>query len=1195
MGNEAEKIFKSFGLNDANSKNYDAVIQKYNEHFIPKRNTIHERAKFYQRRQKSGESAEQYIRSLHELADNCQFEGNKEEQIRDAIVIGIKDRELSERMQLKEELTLQMAVTMARQSEMVKGQVQEQVPSPYMDTNEVRGARPKSVNRQNSSRVSRRQKQQQQQNRQQKQGNPTTRCTRCNRQHGQNNCPAMGKTCNKCGKINHFAVCCKTKTLHEIDSWDGRREEDSNNVDSVNCGLINCDNGDEAWMTTLNICKSNVSFKIDTGADVSIISESCFKNLKARPALRKSKTILKSPGGNVNCKGYFIAETYRENQKYLFRVYVVSGQSQTNLLSRGASAAMKFVKRVDEIPTSIFGRTGLINCEPVKIQLKENAVPYSVNTARRIPFPLLPKVEQKLNDMIQDGIIEKVSEPSDWCAPMCPVVKPNGDVRITVDYKKLNESVKREIYMLKNLDDISPKLVGMTVFSKLDASNGFFQIPLDEESSKLTTFITPLGRFCYRRVPMGANLSPEIFQKKMTELIANLQGVDVIMDDFIIYGRDMTEHDANLEALVKRIEVSGLKLNPDKCVFRKPKIEFFGHTISTAGVSPSPTKVQAVNELEPPTNKTELQRVLGLINYLGRFVDNLSTIISPMTELLRNDTAWHWGPNQAKAFDDAKRMITNAPCLAFYDPTKQIVVTADASRQGLGGTLYVQDGSNLRPVAFCSRSLNVSEKRWAQIELECLSLVFACEKFSRYLIGLDQFKLITDHKPLIPLINTSDIDKVPIRCQRLLMRLRRFNCVAEYCKGSDLVVSDALSRSPLKTYDTKMEDDITAYVNSCTSQLQITDRRMTAIKEATEADSNMQKLIRLTRDGWPRREKSLPKPIRSYFKVRNELSVTDDLLIYRQRIVIPESQQNRVLEQLHKAHQGIVKSKELAAQCVWWPSINKDIEDAIKNCQFCQEERPSNPREPLKTSAVPKGPWEKIAADVCEMKNKQYLVVYDYYSKYLEISLLYKATSESIIGKMTNMFSIWGDPMELVTDCGSVFKSQKFREFACKHNFTQTFTSPHYHQSNFAESGVKIAKKILRQPNQFDAIRSYRNTPTAATGYSPNQLMLGRNTRTEIPCVNDKLVPKWPKISRVKQNSQRSKRRQEYFYNRKHGVKILPKLKVGDNVRIKIDSDSKWNKRGTVIQCRNDRSFVIRTDNGLFTRNRRHLQLIPKT
>ena len=332
----------------------------------------------------------------------------------------------------------------------------------------------------------------------------------------------MGQICNKCSKPNHFAVCCKTKIVREIsqniDTCTYVSNSFENDSESVNyLGSIDCDKSSEnPWLVNLSICKSNILFKIDTGADCTILSEGCYKTLKQIPPSKKTLAVLKSPGGNVHVLGYFIAETYRNDQKYLFRVYVVKGNEQSNLLSRGASSALKLVKRIDEIPQSVFGKKSLIDCDLVKIELKNDAVPYSVTTARRVPFPLLTKVQEELEQMLANGIIEKVSEPTDWCAPMVPVPKPNGNVRICVDYyKKLNESVKPcELCMLPNLDDISPKLAGMTVFSKVDGSNCFFQLPLDPRNSKLTRFITPFGRYAYKRVPMGISLTPEICQKK---------------------------------------------------------------------------------------------------------------------------------------------------------------------------------------------------------------------------------------------------------------------------------------------------------------------------------------------------------------------------------------------------------------------------------------------------------------------------------------------------------------------------------------------------------------------------------------------------------------------------------------------------------------------------------------------------------
>ena len=355
------------------------------------------------------------------------------------------------------------------------------------------------------------------------------------------------------------------------------------------------------------------------------------------------------------------------------------------------------------------------------------------------------------------GVISQVDQPTDWCSGMVAVPKKSGSVRICVDLQRLNESVLREVHPLPRVEETLAQLAGAKVFSKLDANSGFWQIPLEEESRLLTTFLTPFGRFCFNKLPFGICSASEHFQKQMSRLLEGLEGVVCQVDDVLVHAPDQKSHDARLNAVLTRMKEKGVTLNREKCSFSQTQLKFLGHMVDEHGVSPDPDKTAAVREMRPPRNITEVRRLLGLANQLGKFSPNLAEISQPLRELLKKNREWLWGPDQDHALKQLKEELTKPTVLALYNPARDVKISADASSFGLGAVLLQKHEGGWKPVAYASRSMTEAEKRYAQIEKEALATVWSCERFSDYVLG-KEIAIETDHKPLVPLFNSKQED-----------------------------------------------------------------------------------------------------------------------------------------------------------------------------------------------------------------------------------------------------------------------------------------------------------------------------------------------------------------------------------------------------------------------------------------------------
>lgn len=1100
---------------------------------------------------------DKFLTELKTRADSCNFE-ERDRMIRDKIVFTAKGK-VQELLLRDTTLDLPKATDICRAHEQATSQAREM---------------------NNARTVDRVQRESQDEN-ETKAKFMIQDCHFCAGSHERNKkkCPAWGQTCSNCNGRNHFkAKCRKPQKVHSVEVRDGENQSgspDARWLQSINQGR----DGDRIYARML-VNECDVRFQVDSGAEVNTLKQ-CF--VKKDQVQATTTKLFAWNNSEVKPLGEVKLPVFNPKTKICHDVlFQVVDNSFDSLLGLQSSKQMglitvheeKFVSKVESGGNNL-GDLG-------EAQLVVNtSIPPRVLPCRKIPIALEEEAHNEIKDLVKRGVLVPVDEPTRWVSQMALPRKSSGKLRVCIDPQPLNEALMREHYLLPTFDDVLPKLLNAKVFSKIDVKEAFWHIRLDKESSVLTTMITPFGRYRWARLPFGLKVSSEIFQKRLHHAIGDLKGVICVADDIVVVGCGETEEEANLDHmnnlkfLMDRCKKCSIKLNEAKMSIKQKEVEFLGHKLTTDGISVSKEKVRAIHEMPPPEDITGVRRLCGMVQYLARYTPNLSGDLEPIHRLTRKDTPFVWSEECENAFRNLKQKLSDAPVLAYYNQNKPLVLQVDSSKDGLGAVL-LQDN---RPIEYASRNLRSNERGWPQIEKEALAVVWGLEKFDQYTYGRP-VEIHNDHKPLETIFR-KPLNQAPKRIQGLMMRLFRYDTDFIWVKGSELYLADTLSRSFL--YNTPDEEDRRVFG---IQSLHIPDQRLEAVRQATSGDHQSAILIQYIQEGWPDHRYEVPEEIKEYFDIRDTLTFDEGIIYKGERLVIPRDLRSDIKARLHASHYGADGMMRRARECVFWPGMSREVKEIADNCLPCQERKPNNQKETLIQHEETQFPWQKIGCDLFTIEGRDYLVVVDYETDFIEVDAMPSTTSARVVASIKKICARYGRPSQLVSDGGPQFASHEFRQFTSEWGIQHVFSSPYHSQSNGkAESAVKIIKNMMYKcmesnGDQSLALLEQRSTPRQ-DGPSPAQRMFGRKLNTNLPI----------KVTESRNNTDmKGDRRDTVKKSYDKNARDLPDLKENQPVFFKKDPRGKWEK-GQVMSRHDDRSYIILGESGgNYRRNRVHLR-----
>ena len=771
----------------------------------------------------------------------------------------------------------------------------------------------------------------------------------------------------------------------------------------------------------------------------------------------------------------------------------------------------------------------------------------------RLPFSQRQLVQEHIDKMLEAGVISPSQSP--WASPIVIVDKKDGSKRFCVDLRALNRITKKNSHPLPRIDDILASLDGSKYFSCLDLRSGYWQIAMDEESKDKTAFTCFAGLYSWNVMPFGLVTAPAIFSELMNEVLRGIQYKFTIayLDDILVYSKTFEDHLEHIEAVFTRLRDAGLKLKMSKCEFLKKEVNYLGHVVSPSGIKPDPSKVETIQNLEPPTDVRGIRSFIGMTGYYRRFIANYAKIAKPLTELTKKNKTFCWSDECQISFETLRRVLTEAPILAFPDVNKPYKLYTDASGYAIGAALVQETAMGERVIQYLSHQLNETQQRWPIIEKEAYAIVYSVQKLRPYLLG-SKFTVMTDHKPLQHLF-TSEMKNA--RVQRWAIMLDEYGCDVQYVSGSQNVVADALSRfgRPVTTESSKGPTDYVSRreeseqcnvdtVNSCdvhvidsdaapAVQLETNltcDDSETVKKEKfreflenhpdfqtiQSEDSAIQNIVKILED-----------PTHPNHANVSKFYVLDDGLLYRvteptkcencvgMQLVIPEFLQKPLIDEVHSGyfggHLGIDKTYDKLRSRYFWSGMYRDVVEFLQNCAACNMRKLRRVRPPLQKMPIPKYPFEQVAIDTCgpfpeSYGGNRYIInVIDLFSGWPESFATSSKSAETVAQiLLEHIIPRHSCPRVILSDNGTEFCNAVVDQINVFSNIKHIRTSVYHPQSNGKcerynrVQNDMLAKLVDRTHRDWDTkipsiLSAYRTAVNDSTKFSPFFVLYGRD------------------------------------------------------------------------------------------------------